>query len=469
MLADMLTMRDHIGKPLEEIAYCYLGDARNNTANSLLVTGALLGHGRAHRRTRGAVAVAERSRQSPTRWPKARAPGSRVTDDVAAAVEGADFLYTDVWVSMGEPAGEWDERIDELLPYQVNADLDGRHRQPATRSSCTACRPCTTRDTEIGRQIYDKIGTSPPSKSPTRSSSRRPRSSSTRPRTGSTPSRRSWSPRSGDLTCVVVVALGGNALLERGEAPDADIQQHHVRAAVEALAPLPADHDLVITHGNGPRSACWPSRAPATPLCSHPYPFDVLGAETQGMIGYWLLQAFENALPGRQVVSLICQTVVAADDPAFATRPSSSDRSTPRTTLSRWRRRWLESVGTDGLATSRGDPEPKDRGALTRSPHWWMGGAMVICAGGGGIPVTRGDDGRLAGAEAVIDKDLTAALLAEHLGADALLILTDVQLSSSASGRAAPAPSVRRPLANFGVTPFPLGRWAPRWRRSAVS
>ena len=120
MLADILTMRDHIDKPLDHVGYCYLGDARNNTANSLLVTGALLG-------------MDVRIAAPKDLWPSpevqsiasnlAAASGARVHigDDVAAGVEGADFVYTDVWVSMGEPVSEWKDRIHELLPYQVNS------------------------------------------------------------------------------------------------------------------------------------------------------------------------------------------------------------------------------------------------------------------------------------------------------------------------------------------------------------
>ena len=117
----------------------------------------------------------------------------------------------------------------------------------------------------------------------------------------------------------LVAALGGNALLERGETPLAEIQEKHVLAAVEALAPLARDHDVVITHGNGPQVGLLALESASDPALPYPYPFDVLGAQTQGMIGYFLLQAFENALPGQEVVSLIGQTLVAADDPAFDT------------------------------------------------------------------------------------------------------------------------------------------------------
>jgi ornithine carbamoyltransferase len=156
MLADILTMRDHTGKPLPEVGYCYIGDSRNNTANSLLVTGALLGMDvricapKPLQPAPGIQDIAEAL---------AAGSGARVlvTDDTAAAVPGVDYLYTDVWVSMGEPASEWDERIDLLLPYQVNAAL-----MAATGNSETKFMHCLpalhNRDTGIGQQVYGRRG-----------------------------------------------------------------------------------------------------------------------------------------------------------------------------------------------------------------------------------------------------------------------------------------------------------------------
>jgi len=116
----------------------------------------------------------------------------------------------------------------------------------------------------------------------------------------------------------VVIALGGNALLERGEAPDSDIQETHVVSAVKALAPLAGRHQLLITHGNGPQVGVLALESARDPALSRPYPFDVLGAQTQGMIGYWLVQALHRAVPGKTAGCLLCRTVVRADDPAFA-------------------------------------------------------------------------------------------------------------------------------------------------------
>jgi ornithine carbamoyltransferase len=158
MLADMFTMRDHAAKPLESVSYAYLGDARNNTANSLLVTGALLG-------------LDVRICAPEMLWPStevqdiaqglAKASGASltITDDVAAAVGGVDFLYTDVWVSMGEPAEAWAARIEELTPYQINRAVMDMTGNPAVQFM--HCLPAMhNQDTEIGKMIYDKFNLS---------------------------------------------------------------------------------------------------------------------------------------------------------------------------------------------------------------------------------------------------------------------------------------------------------------------
>jgi ornithine carbamoyltransferase len=156
MLADILTMRDHTAKPLPEVTFCYLGDGRNNTANSLLVTGAMLGMDAricAPALLQPGPLVRDIAAQ------RAAESGARltVTDDVAAAVRGADFVYTDVWLSMGEPPEEWDQRIDELLPYQVNAGVLAATGNPAVKFM--HCLPALhNRETEIGQQLYDKRG-----------------------------------------------------------------------------------------------------------------------------------------------------------------------------------------------------------------------------------------------------------------------------------------------------------------------
>jgi ornithine carbamoyltransferase len=156
MLADILTMRDNTTKPLPEISFCYLGDGRNNTANSLLVTGAMLGM---DARVCAPAPLQPSARVQTIARGLVAGSGGRltVTDDIPAGVEGADFLYTDVWLSMGEPVDEWDRRIDQLIGYQVNSRVLAATGNPHVKFM--HCLPALhNRETEVGRQIYDKRG-----------------------------------------------------------------------------------------------------------------------------------------------------------------------------------------------------------------------------------------------------------------------------------------------------------------------
>ncbi|HEU5391708.1 MAG TPA: ornithine carbamoyltransferase [Streptosporangiaceae bacterium] len=156
MLADILTMTDHCGKPLAQMSFCYLGDGRNNTANSLLVTAAVLGMDARICAPAGLQPAAE-VREAASGLAAASGARLLVTADVTAGVAGADFLYTDVWLSLGEPEDQWDARIDQLLPYQVNATVMKASGNPAVKF--LHCLPALhNRDTGIGQQIYDKRG-----------------------------------------------------------------------------------------------------------------------------------------------------------------------------------------------------------------------------------------------------------------------------------------------------------------------
>jgi ornithine carbamoyltransferase len=158
MLADVLTMRDHSDKPLEEVTLCYCGDARNNTASSLLVTGALLGLD-IRIAAPGSLLPADEVRAIADKLARRSGARVRVGQDLTAAVEGADFLYTDVWVSMGEPASAWGERIKLLLPYQVNAELMKATGNPEVKFM--HCLPALhNTETEVGRQMHGKWGLS---------------------------------------------------------------------------------------------------------------------------------------------------------------------------------------------------------------------------------------------------------------------------------------------------------------------
>jgi carbamate kinase len=226
----------------------------------------------------------------------------------------------------------------------------------------------------------------------------------------------------------LVVALGGNALLQRGQALSADNQRRNVRTAAAALAPLAREHPLVITHGNGPQVGLLALQDAAYRDDVH-YPLDVLGAETEGMIGYLIEQEMGNLLPeGQRFATLLTQTEVDPRDPAFQNPskpigPLYDAAEAERLAAARgWR------IAADGDAFRRVVPSPRPRRILELGVIDLLidNGVIVICAGGGGIPVVGRDDGQLFGVEAVIDKDAASALLARELGAQALLMLTDV-------------------------------------------
>jgi carbamate kinase len=225
----------------------------------------------------------------------------------------------------------------------------------------------------------------------------------------------------------ILVALGGNALLMRGEAASAPNQRRNVEKAAAALAELTHEHELIVTHGNGPQVGLLALQNAAFPDVP-PYPLDVLGAESEGMVGHMLELALRNRLPERDVVSVLTEVVVAGDDPAFnkPTKPIGPVYSEEEAQRLRRERGW--TLGRDGEGYRRLVPSPEPNAiAEIRSLRVLVdSGALVICAGGGGIPIALNGDGTMHGVEAVIDKDLTAALLARRLDADLLLMLTDV-------------------------------------------
>ncbi len=261
----------------------------------------------------------------------------------------------------------------------------------------------------------------------------------------------------------VVAALGGNALLERGEPAEAALQRRHVDQAVGALAELARHHEIIVTHGNGPQVGVIAEESARDEKLSAPYPFDVLGAETQGMIGYFLLQALENALPERSVASLVSQTVVGAGDPAFSHPTKFVGPAYPRAEAEALARRTGWVMHPDGESWRRvvASPEPLEIVELAVIESLLEAGVIPICAGGGGVPVVR-RDGRLEGAEAVVDKDLAAALLARDLRADALLLLTDVAAVMVGYGTAAARPLGETTVAELRALSFPAGSMGPK-------
>lgn len=232
----------------------------------------------------------------------------------------------------------------------------------------------------------------------------------------------------------VLIALGGNALLKRSEALSAANQLANIRRAAVQLARIAAKHEVILTHGNGPQVGLLALQAAAY-VEVEPYPLDVLGAESQGMVGYLLEQELSNLLePSRPVVSLITRVEVDASDIAFAqpTKPIGPMYSEAEARSIALEKNW--QVSADGPLDKRGfrrvvaSPKPLRVLNLEAITTLMNAGAVVIAAGGGGIPVVRtASTQALSGVEAVIDKDLTAGMLAAALQVDCLLIATDVE------------------------------------------
>ena len=230
----------------------------------------------------------------------------------------------------------------------------------------------------------------------------------------------------------LVVALGGNALLRREQPPTADNQLANIRLAAAQLARVAAGHDLVLTHGNGPQVGLLALQAAAYPAVEA-YPLDVLGAQTDGMIGYLLEQELANLLPAtRAVTTLITRVEVDPQDPAFQhpSKPIGPVVSQAESERIAADKGW--TMAADGAAFRRVVASPQPVRVLGLRAIGWLleHGAVVIAAGGGGIPVARAGNGSanpaLHGVAAVIDKDLCSSLLARELQADVLVIATDV-------------------------------------------
>ena len=234
-----------------------------------------------------------------------------------------------------------------------------------------------------------------------------------------------------ELPMRIVVALGGNALLKRGEPMTADVQRENVRAAAQALAPLAADHELVLSHGNGPQVGLLALQA-ACYTAVEPYPLDVLDAQTEGMIGYMIEQELGNLLPfDVPFATILTMIEVYPGDPAFTNPTKFVGPLYAKTDADRIAREKGWTFNQDGDAWRRVVPSPRPKRIFEIRPIRWLleQGTVVICAGGGGIPVIYlpDRDRTLTGVEAVIDKDFASALLARDIGADLFVMATDVQ------------------------------------------
>lgn len=262
---------------------------------------------------------------------------------------------------------------------------------------------------------------------------------------------------------LIVTALGGNALLRRGEPMTAENQRDNVKRAASALAALIGEgHSLVITHGNGPQVGLLALQASA--MNGSAFPLDVLGAESAGMIGYVIEQELRNLVGSRLFATLLTQVKVDSDDPAFAqpTKPIGPiyDEATARRLAAR--RGWAIAPDGDKWRRVVASPRPTEILEATVISFLVDRNVIVICGGGGGVPVVAREDDSLIGVEAVIDKDLASSLLARQLKADMLLMLTDVDAVYAGYG----TPDAR-PLRNVGATEllgedFPAGSMGPK-------
>lgn len=260
----------------------------------------------------------------------------------------------------------------------------------------------------------------------------------------------------------IVIALGGNALLPRGQRPDWAPQVDQVAQVAGPLAELAATHEVVLVHGNGPQVGLLALESAADASLTQPYPLDELVAETQGLIGYWLQQALGRHLR-TPVITVVTQTVVDAGDPAFA-HPTKFVGSV------------YDEVEAKGLASVHdwsfrrdGDswrrvvasPAPRRIVEVGTADHLLHSGITVVLAGGGGIPVVEAQTG-LVGVEAVVDKDLAAALAAKELGADLFLVLTDVQAVMTDFGSPDQRPLGEVSVAELESLDFPDGSMGPK-------
>ena len=261
----------------------------------------------------------------------------------------------------------------------------------------------------------------------------------------------------------IVVGLGGNALLRRGEPSTLAMQRINARAAAAALAAIRPGNELIITHGNGPQVGSLALRdLAANP--SHPTPLDVPNAESEGMIGYILEQELRNTLPRERIATILTTVLVDPTSPDFAHPTKFIGPLYDDTGMERLRQELGWEFRKDGPQWRRVVASPAPLAILQIEPIRILvqSGHTVIAAGGGGIPVAYDSAGDLTGVQAVIDKDHCSALLARELAADFLLLATDVSAVYEEWGttHARPIPSIT-PEALEGHH-FPPGSMGPK-------
>jgi carbamate kinase len=264
----------------------------------------------------------------------------------------------------------------------------------------------------------------------------------------------------------IVIALGGNALLKRGEPMTHDVQRANIKVAAQAIAPVAQQHQIVLAHGNGPQVGLLALQASAYKDVEA-YPLDVLGAQTEGMIGYMIEQELGNLLPFEVPFATIL-TMVEVDpkDPAFQnpTKFVGPVYDEPEANRLKAEKGWIFKL--DGAKWRRVVPSPLPKRIFELRPVKWLleKGTIVICAGGGGVPTMYLPDGTrtLAGVEAVIDKDLASELLARELEADLFVIATDVSGVYLDWGKPEQRMLGRVTPKELRAHPFPAGSMGPK-------
>jgi len=262
----------------------------------------------------------------------------------------------------------------------------------------------------------------------------------------------------------LVIALGGNALLKRGEPMTAHAQRANVRRACEEIAPICAGNEIVVSHGNGPQVGLLALQQAAY-TGVEPYPLDMLGAETEGMIGYVIEQELGNLLPKeRPFATILSMTEVDPADPAFRnpTKPIGPVYGKEEADRIAAEKGW--TFAPDGSAWRRVVPSPRPVRIFETRPVKWLleKGTVVIFAGGGGIPTMFVDGNRLVGVEAVIDKDLASSLLAREVEADAFVMATDADAVYAGWGTPAARAIRRAHPDDLRKLPFPAGSMGPK-------
>ena len=251
--------------------------------------------------------------------------------------------------------------------------------------------------------------------------------------------------------------------MQKGQALESEIQANNIARATRNIADIVTNDELAITHGNGPQVGLLALQAEGYPEVT-PYPFDILDAESAGMLGYLISLHMDNALPTRQSVALITRVLVDPEDPAFAraTKPVGPVYPTAQGDAIARQRGWQMTRISEGMRRVVPSPRPQKIIELSAIEVLLTQGAIVVCCGGGGIPVVQAPNGGLVGVAAVIDKDASSALLASALEADRLIMLTDVEAVYKNWNTDSAKPIQRMSTAELRELEFEEGSMAPK-------